>query len=147
MSGEPIIILLVEDDPAHAEIVRRSFVNFRIANRPIQLAHVADGMEALDYLFSRGKFQNPGRSPRPHLILLDLRLPKVDGLEVLKIVKEDADLASIPVIVLTTSSAEADVAKAYGNHVNSYLVKPMELSQFNKLMDAIGFYWLVWNQL
>jgi len=146
MSGEPIIILLVEDDPAHAEIVRRNFVNFRMANRPVQLVHVADGEDALDYLFSRGKFQNPGQSPRPNLILLDLRLPKVDGLEVLKIVKADADLVSIPVVVLTTSSAEADIAKAYESHANSYLVKPMDLSQFNKLMDVLGFYWLVWNQ-
>jgi len=146
MSGEPVIILLVEDDPAHAEIVRRNFVNFRMANRPVQLVHVADGQEALDYLFSRGKFHNPGQSPRPNLILLDLRLPKVDGLEVLKIVKADADLASIPVVVLTTSSAEADVAKAYESHANSYLVKPMDFSQFNKLMDVLGFYWLVWNQ-
>jgi CheY-like chemotaxis protein len=146
MSGEPIIILLVEDDPAHAEIVRRNFVNFRMANRPVQLVHVADGEDALDYLFSRGKFQNPGLSPRPNLILLDLRLPKVDGLEVLKIVKADADLVSIPVVVLTTSSAEADIAKAYESHANSYLVKPMDLSQFNKLMDVLGFYWLVWNQ-
>jgi CheY-like chemotaxis protein len=147
MSGEPVVILLVEDDPAHAEIVRRSFINFRMANRPAQLVHVADGQDALDYLFCRGKFQHPVFSPRPDLILLDLRLPKVDGLEVLKIVKEDADLANIPVVVLTTSSAEADKAKAYESHANSYLVKPMELSQFNKLMDAIGFYWLVWNQL
>jgi CheY-like chemotaxis protein len=146
MSGEPVIILLVEDDPAHAEIVRRNFVNFRMANRPVQLVHVADGEDALDYLFSRGKFQNPGQSPRPNLILLDLRLPKVDGLEVLKIVKADADLVSIPVVVLTTSSAEADIVKAYENQVNSYLVKPMDLSQFNKLMDVLGFYWLVWNQ-
>ncbi|MGA2786122.1 MAG: response regulator [Verrucomicrobiota bacterium] len=146
MSGEPVIILLVEDDPAHAEIVRRSFVNFRMANRPVQLVHVADGQEALDYLFSRGKFQNPGLSPRPNLILLDLRLPKVDGLEVLKIIKEDADLTSIPVVVLTTSSADVDVAKAYEYRVNSYLVKPMDFTQFNKLMDVLGFYWLVWNQ-
>jgi CheY-like chemotaxis protein len=71
----------------------------------------------------------------------------VDGLEVLKIVKEDADLVNIPVVVLTTSSAEADKAKAYESHANSYLVKPMDLSQFNKLMDVLGFYWLVWNQL
>jgi len=146
MSGEPVIILLVEDDPAHAEIVRRNFVNFHMANRSVQLIHVADGQEALDYLFSRGKFQNPGQSSRPDLILLDLRLPKVDGLEVLKIVKEDTDLASIPVVVLTTSSAEADVAKAYESHANSYLVKPLDFSQFNKLMDVLGFYWLVWNQ-
>ena len=147
MKGEPVIILVVEDDPAHAEIVRRNFVNFRIVNRPVQLVHVADGQQALDYLFRRAEFQDPNQSPRPNLILLDLRLPKVDGLEVLKTAKANADLASIPVVVLTTSSAEADVAKAYESHANSYLVKPMDLSQFNKLMDVLGFYWLVWNQL
>ena len=146
MSGEPVIILLVEDDPAHAEIVRRGFINFRMANRPVQLVHVVDGQDALDYLFSRGKFQPPFFSPRPNLILLDLRLPKVDGLEVLKTIKADADLARIPVVVLTTSAAEVDMAKAYGNHANSYLVKPVDFPQFLKLMDALGYYWLVWNQ-
>jgi CheY-like chemotaxis protein len=144
--GEPVIILLVEDDPAHAEIVRRNFVDFRIVNRPVQLVHVADGQQALDYLFRRAEFQDPNQSPRPNLILLDLRLPKVDGLEVLKTAKANAGLASIPVVVLTTSSAEADMASAYGNHANSYLVKPMDLSQFSKLMDSLSFYWLVWNQ-
>ena len=141
--GDPVIILLVEDDPAHAEIVRRNFVNFRIANR---LMHVPDGQQALDYLFRQGEFQDPDKSPQPSLILLDLRLPKVDGLEVLKTVKADAGLANIPVIVLTTSSAEADMASAYGNHANSYLVKPVELPEFRKLMDSLSFYWLVWNQ-
>jgi CheY-like chemotaxis protein len=143
---DPVIVLLVEDDPAHAEIVRRNFVNFRVASRPVQLMHVADGQQALDYLFRRGEFQNPNKSPRPNLILLDLRLPKVDGLEVLKTIKANADLASIPVVVLTTSAAEADMTNAYTNHANSYLVKPMDLSQFRKLMDSLSFYWLVWNQ-
>ena len=143
LKGEPAIILLVEDDPAHAEIVRRNFVNFRMANR---LMHVSDGQLALDYLFHRGEFQDPGKSPRPNLILLDLRLPKVDGLEVLKTVKDDAGLAGIPVVVLTTSSGEADMAKAYGNRANSYLVKPVDFPEFLKLMDALGYYWLVWNQ-
>jgi CheY-like chemotaxis protein len=143
MKGEPAIILLVEDDPAHAEIVRRNFVNFRMANR---LMHVPDGQQALDYLFRRGEFQDLEKSPRPNLILLDLRLPKVDGLEVLTAVKADAELARIPVVVLTTSAAEADMAKAYGSHANSYLVKPVDFPQFLKLMDALGYYWLVWNQ-
>jgi CheY-like chemotaxis protein len=143
---ESVIILLVEDEPAHAEIVRRNFTGFRMANRPVQLMHVSDGQAALDYLFRQGEFQDSGRSPRPHLILLDLRLPKVDGLEVLKTVKADAGLANIPVVVLTTSSAEADMASAYGNHANSYLVKPVELLEFRKLMDSLSFYWLVWNQ-
>jgi CheY-like chemotaxis protein len=143
MKGEPAVILLVEDDPAHAEIVRRNFINFRMANR---LMHVADGQQALNYLFRRGEFQDLNQSPRPNLILLDLRLPKVDGLEVLKTIKADADLAGIPVVVLTTSAAEVDMAKAYGNHANSYLVKPVDFPQFLKLMDALGYYWLVWNQ-
>jgi len=143
LKGEPAIILLVEDDPAHAEIVRRNFVNFRMANR---LMHVADGQQALDYLFRRSEFQDPNLAPRPNLILLDLRLPKVDGLEVLTAIKADAELARIPVVVLTTSAAEVDMAKAYGNHANSYLVKPVDFPQFLKLMDALGYYWLVWNQ-
>ena len=143
LKGEPAIILLVEDDPAHAEIVRRNFINFRMANR---LMHVADGQLALDYLFRRGEFQDPAKSPQPNLILLDLRLPKVDGLEVLTTIKANPDLARIPVVVLTTSAAEMDMAKAYGNHANSYLIKPVDFPQFLKLMDALGYYWLVWNQ-
>ena len=143
MKGEPVIILLVEDDPAHAEIVRRNFVNFRMAN---QLMHVADGQEALDYLYRRGGFQDPDKSPRPNLILLDLRLPKVDGLEVLKTVKADAGLTGIPVVILTTSASEVDMVKAYGSRANSYLVKPVDFPQFLKLMDALGYYWLIWNQ-
>jgi CheY-like chemotaxis protein len=143
LKGEPANILLVEDDPAHAEIVRRNFVNFRMANR---LIHLPDGQQALDYLFRRGTFQDPDQSPRPNLILLDLRLPKVDGLEVLKTIKADSGLAAIPVVVLTTSAAETDMAKAYNHRANSYLIKPVDFPEFLKLMDALGYYWLVWNQ-
>ena len=143
MKGDPVVILLVEDDPAHAEIVRRNFTGFRLAN---QLMHVSDGQAALDYLFRRGEFGDPQKSPRPSLILLDLRLPKVDGLEVLKNIKADAGLTRIPVVVLTTSAAGVDMAKAYGCHANSYLVKPVDFPQFLQLMDALGYYWLVWNQ-
>lgn len=143
MNGEPVIILLVEDDPAHAEIVRRNFEESRIVNR---LLHVADGQAALDFLYRRGEFGDPDTSPRPSLILLDLRLPKVDGLEVLNQIKTDIDLRRIPVVILTTSSAEADIVKAYDNHANSYLVKPVDFPQFLKLMESLGYYWLVWNQ-
>lgn len=143
MKGEPIVILLVEDDPAHAEIVRRNFENFRIAN---QLVHVEDGQAALDYLFHQGKYSNPLTSQRPALILLDLRLPKVDGIDVLKAIKADKNLNGIPVVILTTSSAETDIARAYDSHANSYLVKPVDFSQFVELMDSLGYYWLVWNQ-
>jgi CheY-like chemotaxis protein len=143
MRGEPIVILLVEDDPAHAEIVKRNFEGFRLANR---LMHVTDGQAALDYLYRREEFRDPNQSPRPGLILLDLRLPKVDGLEVLKTIKSDPDLSSIPVVILTTSAAEADVVRAYDNHANSYLVKPVDFRQFVSLMDALGYYWLAWNE-
>ena len=143
MKGEPINILLVEDDDAHAEIVRRNFNDSRVANRMI---HVTDGQMALDYLFRKNGFSNPDTSPRPGIILLDLRLPKLDGLEVLKTIKNIPELAPIPTVILTTSSAENDMIMAYGFHANSYLVKPVDFAQFTKLMEVFGYYWLAWNQ-
>jgi len=143
MNGEPIMILLVEDDLAHAEIVRRNFDSCRVANR---LIHVTDGQAALDYVNQRGDYSDPAKSPRPGVILLDLRLPKVDGLEVLNSIKTDPKLSSIPVVILTTSKAEVDKVKAYALHANSYLVKPVDFTQFTQLMEAFGYYWLAWNQ-
>lgn len=143
MKGEPIVILLVEDEEAHAEIVRRNFENCRMAN---QLIHVSDGQAALDYLYRRNGFSQPERSPRPGIVLLDLRLPKVDGLEVLKTIKGDPQLSAIPVVILTTSKTEADMVKAYDHHANSYLVKPVDFAQFQALMETFGYYWLAWNQ-
>ncbi|MBF0526938.1 MAG: response regulator [Deltaproteobacteria bacterium] len=143
MKGEPVIVLLVEDDMAHAEIVRRNFEDFPVANR---LVRVPDGQAALDYLYRRAEFSRPDQSPRPGVVLLDLRLPKVDGLEVLKTIKADPDLSRIPVVILTTSAAEADKAKAYESHANSYLVKPVDFKQFVSLMETLGDYWLIWNQ-
>ena len=143
MKGEPIVILLVEDDLAHIEIIKRTFEESRLANR---LISVEDGQEALDYLHRKGKYHDGAKYPMPNLILLDLRLPKVDGLEVLKIIKSDPKLTAIPVVILTTSSAESDMVKAYEWHANSYLVKPVDFTQFNKLMNTFGYYWVVWNQ-
>lgn len=143
MNSEPNIILLVEDDPAHAEVVRRNLSGSSLASR---LMHVSDGQSALDYLFRREEFSSPALSPRPGLILLDLRLPKVDGLEVLKAIKTDEGLSQIPVVMLTTSAAEADVTKAYAFHANSYLVKPADFARFGELIEVIGYYWLAWNQ-
>jgi len=142
MNGQPLVILLVEDDEAHAEIVRRNFAESRIANR---LVHVGDGQAALDYLNQQGEFSDPLKSTPPSLILLDLRLPKVDGLEVLKSIKSNSNLKQIPVVVLTTSEAETDMVKAYKYHANSYLVKPVDFSQFIALMETLGYYWLAWN--
>ena len=142
MIGEPTLVMLVEDNADHAELVIRTLEEHRIANR---VRHFLDGQSALDYLFQRGEFSDAAASARPHVILLDLRLPRVDGIDVLKAIKEDDHLKSIPVVVLTTSEAEKDVAKAYYNHANSYLVKPVGFDEFKRLMDDLGFYWLNWN--
>lgn len=142
MIGEPILVMLVEDNADHAELVIRTLEEHKIANK---VRHFLDGQSALDYLFHRGEFSDPTTSIRPHVILLDLRLPRVDGIDVLKAIKEDDNLKSIPVVVLTTSEAEKDVAKAYYNHANSYLVKPVGFDEFKRLMDDLGFYWLSWN--
>lgn len=142
MDGEPVLVMLVEDNADHAELVIRTLQDHRIANT---IKHFSDGQSALDYLLRRGKYEDPATSQYPHMILLDLRLPRVDGLEVLRIIKEQDALKNIPVIILTTSEAEKDVARAYDNHVNSYLVKPVGFDEFSKLMQDLGFYWLGWN--
>jgi CheY-like chemotaxis protein len=140
--GAPLNILLVEDNPAHAELVKRNFQRHRLANI---LHHVSDGEAALDFLFQRGAYRQ--QSPTPvNLMLLDLRLPKIDGLEVLRQVKLSSQLKSLPIVVLTTSNAEKDVAKAYAYHANSYVVKPMDYEKFSRLMDELGYYWLAWNR-
>ncbi len=142
MVGEPILVMLVEDNVDHAELVIRTLEEHRIANK---VRHFLDGQSALDYLFNRGEFASQANHIRLHVILLDLRLLRVDGIDVLKAIKEDDDLKAIPVVVLTTSEAEKDVARAYYNHANSYLVKPVGFEEFKKLMDDLGFYWLSWN--
>lgn len=139
---EPVLVLLVEDNADHAELVIRTLEEHRIANR---IHHFTDGQTALDYLLRQGEYADPETSPRPQIILLDLRLPRVDGLVVLHKLKENSELKSIPVIVLTTSEAERDVRRAYDNYANSYLVKPVGFEEFSKLMSDLGFYWLGWN--
>lgn len=140
--GEPIVILLAEDDPAHAEIIRRTLKSSRIANR---MEHVVDGQQALDYLYRRERFSDPDVAPRPGLILLDLRMPRIDGIDVLRQIKGDTDLARIPTVILTTSAAETDMARAYDAHANSYLVKPVDFDKFTSMMETVGYYWLIWN--
>jgi two-component system, response regulator len=142
MNGVPMDILLVEDNLDHAELVIRSLRGQGVTNR---LHHVTDGEAALDYLFRRGAYADPEKSPRPQVILLDLRLPKVDGLGVLKAIKPDPLLRRIPVVILTTSDEERDVARAYDCYTNSYLVKPADYDKFLQLMNDLGEYWLRWN--
>ncbi|MFV1983683.1 MAG: response regulator [Thiohalomonadales bacterium] len=136
-NGEPLKILLVEDNLAHAEMVIRSFEVNRIAN---EITHVSDGEMALDYLHRRGDYSDGNKYPLPHLVLLDLRLPKIDGLEVLDDIKTSDDLKSIPVVILTTSGTDMDVAKAYKRHANSYLVKPIDFDSFTLMMNELGYY-------
>jgi len=140
--ASPLRILLVEDNPAHAELVIRSFKNHPLDS---DIIHVINGELALNYLFRRDEYDDPEKYPQPHVILLDIRMPKVSGLDVLKELKASSELRHIPVIILTTSDADQDVSKAYQNYVNSYLVKPVDFDKFMQLMEGLGFYWLNWN--
>ncbi len=141
-NGRKATLLLVEDDPGHAELIRRALET----HRPTAcVEHVADGEVALDYLFRRGDYASLSVSPRPSVILLDLRLPKIDGLDVLKEIKASEDLRVIPVVILSTSDARRDLAAAYACHANSYLVKPVAFEQFLELMQDVVAYWLGWN--
>jgi CheY-like chemotaxis protein len=135
----PLRVLLVEDDLDHAELVKRGLEECR-AN--VELVHLEDGEAALHYLNGR---DSPDAPDRPHLILLDLRLPRIDGLEVLREIKASPDLSDIPCVVLTTSRAEGDMVKAYRLHANSYLVKPGSYENFAELMAEIERYWLRQN--
>jgi CheY-like chemotaxis protein len=143
MNGQPLTILLVEDNPDHAELVMRNLEDFKVSNRVI---HVDDGQKALDYLHGQGEYADRRTYPLPDLMLLDLRLPRVDGLQVLRQVKENADLRSLPVVILTTSDAERDLATAYDYHTNSFLTKPINFTEFSSLIRDLGFYWLAWNK-
>lgn len=132
-------ILLVEDNLQDIEITRRAFAKGRMKN---ELIVVRDGEEALDYLFRRGSFQDPLSSPRPGMILLDLNLPKVGGLDVLKQIKQDESLKSIPVIVMTVSPREEDVVRSYNLGVNTYIQKPVEFDNFMRVVITIQEYWI-----
>ncbi len=143
VDAKPLTILLVEDNPAHAELIRRCLEHHRVANK---IYHVADGKAALAYLFRRGAYADEKRSPRPHMILLDLRLPKIGGLDVLRQVKTSDELKHIPVVILTTSTAERDMLQAYEQNANGYVVKPLDLETFQQLMKELGYFWLGWNR-
>jgi len=141
--GDPPVILLVEDNEAHAELVMRSFRELDIEN---VIFHVSDGQQALDFLHNKGGFAKTAETnPRPHLVLLDLRLPKVDGLDVLREIKKTPGLQRIPVVILTSSDAENDILRSYDSGANSYVVKPTEFRKFTRVMESLGHYWLGWN--
>ena len=135
-NGDPIEILLVEDNPGDVRLTREALKEAKVRNN---LNVADDGAKAIDFLYRRGAYS---AAPRPDLILLDLNLPKKDGREVLAEIKADASLRTIPVVVLTTSQADEDVIKAYDLHVNCYISKPIDLSQFLKVIKAVEDFWL-----
>ncbi len=143
MEHDPQSILIVEDEEAHAELTRRAIRQSGNASR-VEIVH--DGEEALDYLFNRGKYSDAGEFPHPGLILLDIKLPGIDGIEVLKQVKEHMVLKKIPVIMLTTSKREEDIAASYSLYANSYLTKPVGFKEFQEKVRQIDHYWMGVNE-
>jgi two-component system, response regulator len=140
----PIDILLVEDNPTDAELCIRSLKKHNLANN---LVWVKDGAEALDFLWCRGEFAGRRDTQRPRLILLDLKLPKVGGLEVLRQLKADETLKNIPVVVLTSSQEDRDLAECYSLGANGYVTKPVEFSDFSDAVIKLGLFWLLVNKV
>jgi len=133
-----IDILLVEDNPDHVILTKMVFEKYNVANK----VYVAtDGAEAIDFIYHRGKYDNGNNSPRPGLILLDVKLPKMDGFEVLKQLKGDPEYSSIPVVMLTTSSRDEEIVRGYAEGANSYVTKPVKFSEFAEKVKSIGLYW------
>lgn len=142
--NQTVDILLVEDNPTDAELALRALKKHNLANR---IEWVKDGAEALDFLFGRGKFADQQNSPLPRVVLLDLNLPKLNGLEVLKALRADPRTAALPVVVLTSSREEKDMVAAYRLGVNSFVSKPVAFDEFAKTVADMGFYWLLVNKL
>jgi two-component system response regulator len=137
-----IEILLVEDNPSDAELTLHALRRNKLTNH---IFLVRDGAEALEYIFATGAYAGRDLSDRPKLILLDLKLPKVDGLEVLRRIKADATTRTIPVVLLTSSHEERDIVEGYRLGVNSYIVKPVDFDQFTNAVRELGMYWLLLN--
>ena len=140
---EAVDILLVEDNPQDAELTIRALKKHNLANR---LITVEDGAEALDFIFCRGKYATRELSHSPKVVLLDLKLPKVSGLEVLRALKQDERTRTIPVVVVTSSREDPDIKTAYSLGANSYVVKPVDFDAFAESVSSLGLYWLLVNQ-
>jgi len=143
MDKTAIDILLIEDSPFDAELTLRALRDIKILNH-VQV--LTDGEEAINYLFCQGEYKGRDLNLNPKVIFLDLKLPKIDGLEVLKMVKDDERTKSIPIVIVTSSKEERDVVKSYKLGVNSYIVKPVDSNKFIEAIKEIGLYWLILNQ-
>ena len=143
MAGRSVLVLLVEDNPNDAELALHALRRNNLVNG---IDHVRDGEEALDYLYGRGKYDDRDLRSLPKVILLDLKLPKVDGMEVLRTIKGDPQLRKIPVVVLTSSREEKDIVNSYDLGVNSYIQKPVDFQQFTEAIAQVGYYWVILNE-
>jgi len=143
MSSEELDILLVEDSPEDVDLALHTLEREKLANH---IFVVRDGAEALDFIFCRGAFTHRSFEHPPKLVLLDLKLPKVDGMEVLKRIKSDPRTKTIPVVIMTSSKEERDLVASYNLGANSYIQKPVDFDQFRETVKTVGLYWLVINQ-
>ncbi len=143
MEYDEIEILLVEDNPTDAELTIRALKKKNLANK---LVWVKDGAEALDFLFATGDYAERSKEDLPKLVLLDLRMPKIDGLEVLQKIKSDERTKKIPVVVLTSTKEDEDIVESYKLGVNTYVSKPVEFDEFTKAVSTLGLYWILLNK-
>jgi len=143
IENQVIEILLVEDNPNDAELELRAFKKNNLANR---VFIAKDGAEALDYLFGTGIYKNRKNYVRPKIVFLDLKLPKISGLEVLKKIRANLETETLPVVILTSSSEEQDLIQSYALGVNSYIIKPIDFEKFIKVTSDLGLYWLLLNK-
>jgi two-component system response regulator len=143
INPELIEIVLVEDNPRDAELMIRALKKRNLANN---LIHLGDGAEALDFVFNRGKFTGVNRTVTPKVMLLDLKLPKVNGLEVLREIKANELMSTMAIVIITSSAEDPDIKLAYKLGVNSYVVKPVNFDAFSEVMSNLGMYWLLINK-
>ena len=141
--SEGMEVLLIEDNPADAELTMHALRKENVANR---IVHLADGEQALDFLFCRGAYASRSFADPPRVVLLDIKMPRVDGLDVLRAVKADARTRSIPVVVMTASREEQDLVHSYQLGVNSYIQKPVDFDRFRDVVRQLGLYWLIVNE-
>ncbi len=140
--GDPIQILYVEDDPSDAKLTLRTLRKEGLADR---VHHVTDGEQALDFLFCKGAYVHREISELPQLVLLDINLPRIDGIEVLRRIRQDDRLRSLPVVLLTSSRQDIDILAGYDLHANSYIVKPVDFQKFADTVRVLGMYWMLQN--